>query len=111
MEVKHNSQATRPEPLTELDIAMLNAHMTSSLSEEKPIVTAGIHPQATQIPVPVKSDLAALKWISGRPTLSQVLTPLIHAASTAKRHALVQSAETTPAKRDIKESATKTAVT
>ena len=57
---------------------MLNALKTSSSSMEKPTSSDGTHLQVTQMPEKVNGELAALKWIFGKPTPSQVPSLLIH---------------------------------
>jgi hypothetical protein len=60
------------------DTVMLNAHKTSSSSMDKPMSMDGTHLQVIQMPVKVNGDLAALKWIFGKLTTSQVPSLLIH---------------------------------
>lgn len=60
------------------DTAMLNALKTSNSSMDKPTFLDGIHPQVTQMLVMANGDHAALRWIFGKPILSQVLSLPIH---------------------------------
>jgi len=78
MEVWASTLETMPVPHMELDIVMLNAHKILNSSMVKLTQLDGLHPQLTQMPVPENSELAALRWISGRPTLSLKLSLLIH---------------------------------
>merc|ERR1719263_1632424 len=61
-----------------LDIVMLNAHKISSLLMERQTLKDGNHLQLIQMLVPDNTVPAALRWISGRPTLSLRPTLLIH---------------------------------
>lgn len=63
-----NTPPTRPEPSTELDTVMVNAHKISSSSMDKPTPSTGL-PIAT-IPMPELecTELVAPKWTFGKPT-------------------------------------------
>jgi len=78
MEVNLSTLTIRLVPPTELDIVMLNAHKILNSSMEKLILLAGTHPRPIQMPELGNSDLAALRWISGRPTAWLKLSLLIH---------------------------------
>jgi hypothetical protein len=53
---------------------MLNAHKTLSSLMEKLMSSDGTHLQVTQMLEKANGDHAVLRWISGKPTLSQVLS-------------------------------------
>merc|ERR1712070_1000161 len=80
----------KPELLMELDIVTLNAHKILNLLMEKLTLLDGTHHHLTQMPEQVNGVLAALKWISGKPTLSQKLSPYIHVPLTDQKNALMQ---------------------
>jgi hypothetical protein len=71
-------KVTKPVHNSELDTVMLNVHKTLNSLMEKLTLLDGSHPQLTQMLELDNMDPAALKWISGRPTLSLKLTLLIH---------------------------------
>lgn len=59
------------------------------------------------MPVPVSTEPAVLKWISGRPTHNPLKSPLTLANHKAKPVVLVKTAVTTPLVTDITVFATK----
>lgn len=89
-----STKVTMLVPNTELDIVMPNAHKILNSSMDKLTPLDGHHLQPIQMPEPDNGDLAALRWISGRPTQWLKLTLLIHVPIPLKeeRDAKVTSA-------------------
>lgn len=69
--------------ITVLGTVMLNAHKTLSSFMDKLMFLDGTHLQVILTLEKVNGDLAVLRWISGKPTLSQALSLLILAFTMA----------------------------
>jgi len=78
MVVKASTQEIRLVPSMVQGTVMLNAHMILNSLMVKVIAKTGNHQQPIQIPVLVKWEVVAQKWIFGKPTRFQKLTPHIH---------------------------------
>jgi len=77
------TQLTRQVPITVQDTVMLSALKILSSLMDKPMSSDGIHHQVILMLERENGELAALRWISGKPTLSQVPSLLILAPMMA----------------------------